>query len=185
MHTTPLHTTPQRLFARQFGQHTMDTAYREAMDLGDYERAEEMVRRHPNAWTRSTRLSFIRNRQGDLGTAIDLINVAEDEVSTKEERAGHLANMAHYSILLGDLREAIGYGVNAVLLDQNVVMGGVNAVCAASMLRSRRDLAAVLRLLNEKAPSVLVNPHWFERWQNDPQLAFARLVVAAPSPILH
>lgn len=183
MHANPalITTVSKKVFARQFGQLMWDAAYREAMDLGDYDRAEEIVLQHPNLWARSTRLSFIENRRGNLDGAIELINRAEGEVSTKAEHADHLANLGFYSIFLGELQEGIRYGLEAVLLDHEVVSGAVNAACAASLLRSRRDLAAVLRVVVEQAPSVLVDPHWLERWRNDPQLAFARLVVNAPS----
>lgn len=179
------HRLAQKVFARQFGQHTQDTVYRDAMDTGRLDLAEDLVERHPNPWTRMTRLSFIRSRQGKLGEAITLVNAAENEVSTRDERARHLANLAHYSIMLGDLREAMDFGVKAVLLDPIAgVAGAVNAGCAASLLRSRRDLALVLRLLGDKTPQVLADPHWRERWLNDPQLAFGRDALSFPA-ILH
>ena len=159
----------------QYAEDVADQDYKVAMEFGDFERAEELVRRHPNLWTRYSRLSSIRGRQGRLGEAIDALNLAEAEVHTTNERSRHLSNLAHYSIVLDQLDQAVEYGVDAVLLDPTTVMGAVNACCAASVQRSRSKLVDLLRLFAERAPQALAHPLWFERWENDPQLAFARV----------
>jgi tetratricopeptide (TPR) repeat protein len=172
----------RRVRRLQYAEDVADLDYKLAMEVGDFEMAEELVRQHPNAWTRYTRLSSIRGQQGRLGDAIDALNRAEVEVRTLRERSAHLANLAYYSITLGEYEKSIDYGVEAVLLNPTTVMGAVNACCAASVQRSRSRLVDLLKLFSERAPSVLASQIWFERWQNDPQLAFARVYLNRSRP---
>lgn len=157
-----------------YAEDVADLEYKRFMDLGAFEAAEDRVRNHPNLWIRYSRLSSVRNQQGRLGEAIDFINRAEGEASTLYERACHQANMAYYLTTMGDFDQSIERGLDAVLMDPSVVMGAVNACCAASVLRSRPKLVEIMKLLSERVPTVLSHPLWFERWENDPQLAFGR-----------
>lgn len=151
-----------------------DVEYKRLMDDEAFEEAEELVRIHPNPWVRYSRLSSIRNQQGRLGEAIDLIKRAEPEASSLHERSAHQANMAYYLTAMGEFDESIQRGLDAVLRDPSVVIGAVNACCAAAVLRSRPKLLEILKVLHERVPTVLSHPVWLERWQNDPQLAFGR-----------
>lgn len=172
-------------FAAQFGQTVSDKAtdsrYECAMDMGDFDHAEELTRRHGNPWVRLTRMSFIRSRQGKLQESLAFVNRAGDAASTLIERSDHLANLAHYSIMMGDLSKAADLGVQAILMDPGAVGGAVNATCAVSLRRSHHDLSQLMNLLSNRAPGVFHRTHWKERWMNDPQLAFARRVVHMPT----
>ena len=158
----------------QYGQHTDDDEYRQAMDALDYHKAEAAIDRVRDTWTQLTRRSFIRARQGDLGAALTLFSNAEHAATTIRQRARHLANEAHFAILQGRAHAAAELGIRSVLLDHTAVGGAVNAACGLSIQRSRSGLLGLLTLLSERVPSVLADPHWLERWENDPQLAFGR-----------
>ena len=140
----------------------------------------------PDPWRKLSCEAEAERQLGNLGRANELLRRADGFVRTRNQRSRQQGNRALHRMSCGRPREAWEIALEGVDADPGHVSPAINALCAASQMRSRTQVLRTLEFLSRRAPDLLIHEELRKSWNQDPQIAWARLALShAPQGGIH